>query len=460
MPEHRPDAIRDSLPRLSKLAIDTGEAASIESAVEQLREYRLSVLVGPQSASSAVNQATLLTLVNVACRCFLGGVQVCGALDAPLLCQLPIGTTLLDAVVSLGGRVVPAIDDSSPLVLIGSELTAPAEQWAIRTTFQGWRGGIAPADGGFSLRETWGITPAGVLAGALAASEAFSYIRGETSQAGFREIGLSLWDLEADWSQEKSDGPIELLLPTKLWTLGLGHLGQAYLWTLALLPYEDAASVEIFLQDVDEVSLSTASTSVLTAGKTVGRKKTRSVADWIEARGFRTSLLERYFESNLVRQKDDPQILLCGVDNASTRRQIEGPQFPFVVDAGIGKGPEDFRSISIHTFPSGRKAAEIWRDDPSETTVDLSLPAYQSLRKAGADQCGLTLLAETAVGAPFVGCAASALVIGEVLKLLVRGTVYASVDLDLRAVRQRTAVANPKSFSRLNPGYSKSRKAQ
>src|SRR5207249_9658365 len=137
--------------------------------------------------------------------------------------------------------------------------------------------------------------------------------------------------------------------------------------------------------------------------------------------------VERFFDGSLIRQPEDPQILLSGVDNAWTRRHIDRAGFPFVVDAGIGKGVDDFRSISVHTFPSSRPAEVVWSSaDTTSSSIDLNLPAYKVLRDAGVDQCGLTLLAETAVGAPFVGGVASTLVISEVLKLLLRGTLYSS----------------------------------
>ena len=43
-------------------------------------------------------------------------------------------------------------------------------------------------------------------------------------------------------------------LPREFWALGLGHLGNAYLWSLATLPYpQSRRDVEIFLNDFDRV---------------------------------------------------------------------------------------------------------------------------------------------------------------------------------------------------------------
>ena len=59
------------------------------------------------------------------------------------------------------------------------------------------------------------------------------------------------------------DEPALQLLPSSLWLIGLGHLGQAYLWALGLLPYTQASSLRLVLQDIDIITPSTESTSIL-----------------------------------------------------------------------------------------------------------------------------------------------------------------------------------------------------
>jgi hypothetical protein len=74
------------------------------------------------------------------------------------------------------------------------------------------------------------------------------------------------------------------------------------------------------------------------------------------------------------------------------------------------------------------------------------------LREDGVDDCGLARLAGTAVGAPFVGTVAGALMFGQILRLLHGDTPDAVVDLDLRALQARRAV--PSSVSLVhNPGF-------
>ncbi len=181
--------------------------------------------------------------------------------------------------------------------------------------------------------------------------------------------------------------------------------------------------------------------------------KTRAVAGVLERRGFRTTLIERPFDDGFRRRAiDDPAILICGVDNLLARSQIEGPGFPFVVEAGIGDSAQDFRSIRLHTFPATRRAADLWIPGTGRRVVDLDRPGYQRLSEEGGDVCGLTQLAETAVGAPFVGTVAACLMLAQVLRLLEGDAPDALVDLDLRSIRSRRAIRND-AVGSFNPGF-------
>src|SRR5205823_1509564 len=133
----------------------------------------------------------------------------------------------------------------------------------------------------------------------LAVNEAFSHVRREGGVAGRRAIGMSLWaPSSAEWLKAKPDEPVLRFLPSRLWLIGLGHLGQAYLWGLGLLPFPDPSEVLLVLQDVDRITPSTESTSILTDQAAVGREKTRVMAKWAERRGFVTAIHERLFDES------------------------------------------------------------------------------------------------------------------------------------------------------------------
>lgn len=295
----------------------------------------------------------------------------------------------------------------------------------------------------------------GMLAAALAVNEAFLHVNGGLPAAGRRALGLSLWHpgAEVDWLQPDASEPTLTYLPSRLWLIGLGHLGQAYLWALGLLPYQNSAEVALVLQDIDVITKSTESTSILTDAAVIGEKKTRAMAAWAERRGFLTSIQERTFAADFKRQADEPAVALCGLDNVAGRRALDQVGFDLIVEAGLGRGHRDFRTMRLHALPGRRAAADLWKQAQEGEKVE-DRPAYAKLMSEGVlDRCGMTLLAGKAVGAPFVGSVAATLTIAEVLRLLHGRPVHQLIDVDLLSLDQRQAVRHPADFGALNPGF-------
>lgn len=80
--------VADTLHRTVKLALDTGEATTVEEAERIFAGYRLQILLGPAVADSPALQAAALTAANCAARTLLSGVSVVGA-AGPLRVTLP-----------------------------------------------------------------------------------------------------------------------------------------------------------------------------------------------------------------------------------------------------------------------------------------------------------------------------------------------------------------------------------
>ncbi|HEX9990493.1 MAG TPA: thiamine biosynthesis protein ThiF [Chloroflexia bacterium] len=453
------DSLGDELHRAVKLALDSGEAASLREAEALFRRYRLRIDVGPDVLQSPTRQAAVLTSVNTARRCFLGGVKVTGALDAPLLVPWRSCRTLRDAIIDLQGTVSTDADETTegiPRIVVGDTTRSYAHApFAVRATFDGWRGGAVPLADGIRLPEQQEFTPAGVLAGAMAVSEAFQYVRGGNPHAGKRVAGMSLWRLEdTSWLTSSDSGPSLTYLPTRLWLIGLGHLGQAFLWTLGFLPYAQPAEVQLVLQDYDALVAANDSTSLLTTSALIGQRKTRAMARWCEQRGFGTVLIERRFANNFQVDGDEPQLALCGVDNAAARAALELVGFKRIIEAGLGKGAQEYLAYQVHTFPASRSAKERWGSAvtaPADEAL-LAQPAYQALEHAGVDRCGLTLLAGRSVGSSFVGAAVSTIVIAEVLRMLAGEHSYEVVDGTLRSPKGREAILSEGNLEAFNPG--------
>lgn len=427
----------DSLHRTLKLALDEGDAPSIEEAQRLFDSYRLCVRVGANVAVSPTRQAMLLSVVNTAARCFLGGVVIEGCPDADLLVPWRSCRTLREAVIDLGGRFIAADEVTTPLLLIG-DCPGQDSDGVLRLSFDGWCGAVTPLDEE-PLTETSEMTLSGVLAGALGVSEAFQFVRGKNIQAGRRAVGLSLWKPGLDpWRNPDAQGPQVEFLPSQLWIIGLGHLGQAYLWSLGFLPFARPKEVEIVLQDTDVLQQSNLSTSVLTRARDLGRMKTRAMAKWCEERGFQTRIVERLFADDFRVGPQEPKIALCGVDNPQARACLQDVGFSEVLEAGLGSRGEQYLALKTHAFstdsPETGAARCLWGEMVAQNSFEQALqsPAYRDLEQRGIDACGLTTLADRAVGASFVGVFASTLIVADLLRVVTAAHRYRSIEVSLR----------------------------
>ena len=444
----------DALHRLVKQVMDNGTATTVAEAEAIFKGYSIAIHFGSPNNDEVGQQIMLLTTVALAKRVFLGGVTVYGELSRLQKTPLPLGPTLKNAVqalgASVGGKPVEAVQ-----ILIG-DAESPAHGFSVRPVASGWRGGIVAGDHSLNFSDRHSLPTAAMFAASLAVNEAFLHLNGAVPAAGHRSLGLSLWNLksDADWLLDDPEEPELIYLPSFLWLIGLGHLGQAYLWGLGLLPYAGDQTLKMVLQDTDIVTPSTESTSILTDASMVGLMKTQVVAAWARRRGFRAEIHERLFGPWIKRQSFEPSVALCGIDNALGRRALDQAGFDLVLEAGLGHGHRDFRTMRIHSFPGSRSSQEIWKPKSTQRENIVENPAYENLLTRGQlDQCGVTLLAGKAVGAPFVGAAAAALLLSELLRVLHSGGLNQLIDFDLLSVDERLIVPNKGNFMEFNPGF-------
>ncbi|RIV80351.1 thiamine biosynthesis protein ThiF [Pelagerythrobacter aerophilus] len=437
--------IGDQLHRLAKLTLDTGEATTIEEAMQLLERYSLHVDVDPRTMESAAGQAALATTVNAARRAFLGGVTVSGVPDVALRVPLYGQIQLKDLVEQLGGRCVDAVRPAASHMAIGRRAMG------LRATMDGWVAGCYAEGADFADSPEEAFVLTGIAAAGLTVAECFQQVRKSNPAAGRRRIALSLWrpDLPADDPRARGESPS--VLPSSAWLIGLGNLGQAYLWALGWLPYADPSDFSLTLQDFDKLAESNDSTSLLTDLSMVGRCKSRAMAEWAEARGFATTIVERRFDRELKVNAEDPPVALCGVDNALARSALEDAGFGRVFEAGLGNGVSDYLALRLHSFPGPKAARQLWSGEGAAEPELLDRPAYRDLEERGADRCGLVQLAGRTVGAPFVGALAGALVVAELVKLANGGPNTALLDLHLRSPGQLAAFAQTSNFA-FNPG--------
>lgn len=274
--------------------------------------------------------------------------------------------------------------------------------------------------------------------------------------------GTSLWDPEADWVHGSSDGPGLLYLPQKLWILGLGHLGQAYLWSLGSMPYAEPRKTQLMLQDFDRAVEANLGTGMLCTEQSIGILKTRVCSDWLERRGLQTRMVERRFDASVVPHENDPLVALCAFDSAASRSILEKPGFDLVVEAGIGGDLGNFDHVFLHTFPGAAKEpGDIW---PAQSNIVVDPELVAAFHPD--ERCGVVAetLARKAISSAFVGAIAGSLVVAEVLRGLHGGkrseflrfqvrrdsrptVVYLREQYQLRFARSGYILANTKALN-------------
>ena len=386
----------ETLNRTMKLAMDEGKVRSYEEAKALFATFRLRIRVRPGFARVPAAEAAILTILNAAPKTFLGGVELDGALDERCTMAWFAGLRLGDVAEQFG--VLTTAGTSSlkvPTVNIG-EGTPGAGEFSV---------GLSLGEEGFDLSPdlaaTWctdAPVEVGVAAAGAALNEAFQYAYRRAPLAGQRDVRLML------------PVPSSGQGPQSVWLVGLGHLGQAFLWTAALAGHTHLWH-SFKLTDYDIVSWSSLSTCLLVQPKDVGRTKVDVVAERLEALG--ATVQRDYSRLSLddgpVRSNED--LVVVAVDNVALRRTLDRMQAERVLEGGIGDGADAFTRIQLHAFPGPRKARDVWigEDVRSSRPVDISQPAYQSLLERSGDECGTTLVAGRSVATPFVGAFAGAL---------------------------------------------------
>ena len=441
-------ADENQLSRISKLFVDRDETPG-DLVMARRQQHSVTLRCGSDVHSSYTLQLAVLTAANIANRCFPDAVTVAlepALVEAPLLVwpslKHTFGQELLrlvrrEALIGLDG---PTQKDRA--VIFGD---APSTPGALRATFDGWIAKVGPANAVDRLPERGYCSLSGILAASLAISELFLSFAEISIEAGRRTVGLSLWRPDLAFSDPSALGiPVEFL-PCDMWLMGLGHLGNAYLWSLATLPYPDSAAPQIFLNDFDKVESENVETGLIFEASAIHSYKTRICGAWLEERGFQTKYVERRFDSNFRCRADEPRLALCGFDSNPARRDLATAGFLRVVESGLGGTPDNFDTISLHTLPNPRPPAELWPDLPAnegekrEQLRERLARENAAYKNLGRDECGRCELAGKSIAVPFVGATAATLVLAETIRLLHDGPAYTDVKLTLSALDGRSA---------------------
>lgn len=454
------NSIADTLDRTSKMFADSGDAQTLADMDTIHATYWLQVHIGLVTDNPAL-QAAVLTIVNSGARAFKGGVRVFVSQDCTLKTGWQQATTLSLAIEAFGGKAVPDLSDEDPTICIGDTDCTVHGSFVLRAVASGWAGGVVEGQKS-PIPETDAFVLAGVAAGGIAVAEAFERRRRKNLIAGRRSQGLSLWRPSLQWLSPEAHGPNDVTYaPAAWWIVGLGHLGQGYLWSIGMLPYADPNTVRLLLQDDKFIKKASESTGLLIPpGSTTTLaqdRKTRVLARTLEDRGFQTTITERRLKSGEGPRGEEPLLALIGVDNLPTRRSLSDTSgFELILDCGLGTGPTEYLDIAIHSFPASRASQEVpsWQDSGEQIDPPDNQPAYADLTAKTGDPCGTVQAAGASVAATFVGATAGALVVAEAIRAIRAEHQHEIINLTLRGLDDLIAVQSGRP-ARANVGYSR-----
>jgi len=406
--------------RLSQLLFARDDQALLADVRLRLDGMAIVLTIDADAALTTWGQAAAMAVAACGMRMFRGGIYL---RSVPVIAATIGGCTgqlLQRALEALGARQAGEPPAQAMRVHIGINGGASDLQVAA----SGWTSIVSPKPFKETLVTSNAI--AGMLAGAIAVSECFRRLALGAADAGRIVQQVNAWEPGSNVIQE---GTIQRL-PSALWILGCGNLGQATLFSLPLLPFTDRAAVKIFLQDFDRSGPENLSTQLLTTYKWIGHRKAAAAAHYLTSFGFDAFSIERRFANGHGPLADEPRVALVGVDNPLARRAAASAGFDLVIDAGLGGTPAEIFDLSLYAFPGMRDAKAIW-DPAKDAGVGRALPErYKRLVRDGViDTCGATTIAGQQVGVPSTALAAAAIQIAQLCRALATGNYCDNVDL-------------------------------
>lgn len=403
-------------------ALTESMGIDFSEAEQRLESACISIIADTSTANTVSGQASLLTALATAKKTFKHVTLVISA-DMPLIHSIPNAKTLCSAAEIFEVQVATETPTATThSVIMDGSISGVG--FTVRCWWGCWCSGILPKWDTRPLGESWNPL-AGSFAGALAIREIFANILGRRESP--RESIISLWE---PWQkiEDADKGPTTVYVPKDMWIVGLGHLGQGFLWNVGMLPVHGE---RIILQDYQHAGVENEATGLLTNSSSIGIHKTRVASEWVEKLGWSTELIERKFTDKTEVTVDDPSFVIAGLDSITPRKSILNAGFDYMIDAGVGHGPFDFELAQIRVFKKGSESN--WNNQSKAKDVDkiLSTEAYEALAKI--DKCGAFALAEASVAVPFVGAAVGALSLAQVLRLTAMKETRALLQVELSA---------------------------
>jgi hypothetical protein len=411
----------------------------IDEACIQMKNAVIWLIADESIKTSYSRQISYLTTINIAHRVFLGGVRCILPSNTPNL--LPMHAESLNELVkNYGGTIAEDnYTKENVKVLFGIECF---DNKCIEVVGNGWQGGVTfyQQERVFFDEKINLISLGPIMAASIACYFAFCKIYNILDNEIELNTGISLWDLNSleNWHKKEYDGPQVLNMPRNIWTLGLGHLGQAYLWTVGLMPFKEPKKSLFLLQDADIIDSENIGSQILCFPNNIGKPKTRPCLGFLESLGFRTQIVEKPFIEGDSKQEwmDDYRILLNGVDNTKTRKSITIEQLDLFLDGATNGTFALFDSFTMKNICKlGKNKDELWLEIINEDKI-FHKKLYEKYEKAY--KCGQ--LTNIGISTPFVGLFGAAIVISELIRSLNHGKAYSIITLQVRDLPNMVAI--------------------
>jgi len=417
------------------IAIMEKNNCSYDEALIKLQSLKLFIECNEEINNSVSLQSALFTAINTGKRSFLGGVYVKIKTNSPLLLNWPNIGTIKDGITTFGGKIVEEEIECDFKILFGIK---PLYESEIKVICNGWIGGFVTHDQilDFEVHCNFEIPICGVMSAALAVGQSFLKVTGIDIFATESSMLISLWRPDLDWKDPNANGPVLEYLPKKFWLLGLGHLGQAYLWNISFLPYKNRNLITVLLQDFDKIVEANFSAGLLCNINSIDKYKTRVCSEWLEYLGFSTIICERKFNENTKRANEEPFVALAGFDNIDARKNLLKSNFDFTIDCGIGGALGNFDEFVIRTFLKNDNLLY----STFNSTVQTELFHVNVFNKFNVgEKCGILAidLSKKAISTSFVGAFAGSFVITELIKGLNNGYRNTNMIISMRDCENR-----------------------
>jgi len=419
----------DSIQHINRASIAIAEKHGLEldDSLRLLNEAELWLVAGKDIATSIPLQSAYLTAINAGKRTFLKGIKCVIGKDIPNL--LPIrANSFNDLIKMYGGQIQTEKPGDTDLKLTFGKPAIDVNSFEI--ICNGWQAGVNVFnDRRIELSSSnTNATIGGIAAAALGLFYMFNRKFGIIDHFHELSSGVSLWDLGVDekWYKPEYEGPGEINYPKQIWCVGLGHLGQAYLWTLGLM-YKNHCLIA--LQDGDTIDEENLGSQVLCSKDDIGLPKARVCSQFLTSIGFQTQIIEKPFvkEDQYHDWSTAYRILLNGVDNVKTRRIIDPSCFDVSLDGGTNGKLELFDSFTMKNLGlQDKKPAEIWEETIGNEVLHKNLYA----RTEKEHGCGQ--LINIGISTPFVGLFSAAIIVSELLRSINKGKAYSSVSVQMR----------------------------